>query len=319
MLKHLTSPLLISCLAISGLYLFSACSTSGRTQVDVEYEVPFGPDISVKYDSNPAPSGTATVTGLPPGKCLKTTYTDADGNELPNQPVWTVIDNTGTASGSVPEGAKRYQSSVEDCPPEPEPEPKDADNEEPIPPPPGGSGGLFDPLQIGQADARAAVLVPTFHFFGGDIVPDDSLGAENLSWSMSVRAATQENAATIVSQIVSTGIGAIVPSNVIVTRYSLTIPTVAGARIVTANPDGIDEFTFDLNQGAHYADLASSTNILAYAQGTWDVVETVAPLSAFNNSILPGANWENRADFSWSTTRFEELSTGQLTLTGVND
>jgi hypothetical protein len=319
MLKTLTSPV-VTALLVAGCLTLAACSASGRTQVDVAYDVPFGPDIEVKYDSNPAPAGTGTVTGLPPGKCLKTTYTDSDGNELPDSPVWTPVDGTGTTSGPIPEGAVRYQSSVEDCPPEPEPEPNDVDDETPVPPPTGGSGGsggMFDPLQTGQAGGRT--VLPTFHFFGGTIAPDDTIGAENLSYALSVRATSHAAAEAIASQIIDTGIGAIVPSNVIITRYSLTIPTLAGARIITASPDGIDEFSFDLNQGTFFADLATSTNVLTYAQGTWDVVETVAPLSAFNNSILPGASYENHADFSWSTTRFHGTSTGQLTLSAVND
>lgn len=42
---------------------------------------------------------------------------------------------------------------------------------------------------------------------------------------MSVRATTHAAAEAIVNQIVSTGIGALVPSSVIITRYSLTSTT----------------------------------------------------------------------------------------------
>lgn len=312
MFKHLTSPFLICCLALSSLYLFSACASTGDVEVDAEWDIPLGPKIKYKYKGAPAP-GTGTVEGLPPGKCLKTTFTDEEGNELPGSPVFTPIDDTGTASGPIPEGAVRQQSSVTDCPPDEdeEEEEEEAEGEEPV------GGGMFDPSWIGRSTSPVPSAPSLFHFFGGDIVPDDTIGAENLSYSITVVATTQANAEAVVNGILAGGIGGPVPNSAYITRYNLTIPTVSGARMITANPDGIDEFTFDLNQGAHYADLASGMNVLTYTQGSWDVVETVAPLSAFNNAVLPGASYANHADFSWSTSRFAAISTGQVTLSGT--
>ena len=236
------------------------------------------------------------------GECVEVTWTDSSGAEISTDTIQA--DGSGSASGQVPPGAVRWEAKVADCedPEAPAGIPWEATEHR------AGlaAGGGRTVVHAGPA---YPVEARVFHVFGSPIIPSDDPGETNLSYAFRVIATSFDEAEDLVAPIVAGGIGTPVPEEVEVLLYSTMEAVSGGARLVQAQPGSFEEWTFEFNVGVFLADLF--TNSLHYDVGTWDVVETVIPLSAFDFGILPGATYLNTGAADYRTDRMSEtLSAG---------
>lgn len=279
------------CALVAGLTMYS-CTASGHAKGRGEFNPPFVPPIKWTADVT---IGDYTIDGgaTRANMCVKVIWTGSDGAEISNELLET--DGTGSASGKIPKGAVRWEAKLVKCP-DPEPEKKDT---------------LFDPFSQQDNPVRVAVASKLRYFdvFGASLMPDDSDGANNLTYNFVVRAGSWEHVENLIYPIVVGGIGTPVPSSIEVLAYSTMESGIAGGRFVSALPDTFRDFSFDFNSGAFTADLSSGHNTINYQIGSWDVVEMVIPLSAFDAGFVPGATYSNEGVATFSSDRVRDNTT----------
>jgi len=289
--KRRSSRVLLAITGVVASLAIVACTASGHAEGEGVIDPPFVPPIAWKIS---ATLGEYEIEGGEDhaNKCVKVTWTDKDGAEISSETLET--DGSGSASGQVPAGAVRWEAKVVDCPEEEDEEKTD------------NSGGMFDPFSTQnppQQSSRQAILVSSREFFiyGAPITPSDDDGAMNLTYSFLVRAQNYAHAESLIAPIIAGGVGTPVPASVKVLNFSTMEAGLAGGRLVSAMPGRFQTYTFDFNSGAFYADLASGTNTINYQIGSWDVVEMVIPLSAFDFGFAPGVTYSNDGDATFTT------------------
>lgn len=290
--SSLANRALIGLFAITAGLAAYSCSATGHASGEGEWDLPFVEPITWKADLK---LGKYTIDGgdSRANKCVKVTWSGADGAEISSDTLET--DGSGAASGKIPEGAVRWEAKLVDCP-EPAPKPK---------------GKMFDPLNLQNGPVRLAVAnnLRDFDVFGAQIVPSDDLGANNLTYKFVVRARSWEQVENLISPIVLGGIGTPVPPSVDVISFSTMEAGIAGGRFVSALPATFRDFSFDFNNSAFTADLSSGHNTINYQVGTWDVVEMMIPLSAFDAGFIPGVTYSNEGVMTFSSDKVREDTT----------
>ncbi len=272
----------------------AACTASGHAEGEGEIDPPFVPPIKWKVS---ATLGDYEIDGGEDhaNKCVKVTWTDAEGAEISSETLET--DGSGGASGQVPAGAVRWEAKVVDCPEEEDSSVRKS------------SGGMFDPfgqvVQGVQGPQQQRYAVPTntreFFIYGAPIVPSQADGADNLTYSFLVRAKSYAQAENLIAPIIAGGVGTPVPPSVKVISFSTMEAGLAGGRVMSAMPGTYQDFSFDFNNGAFTADLASGHNTINYQIGSWDVVEMVIPLADFDFGFAPGVTYSNEGSATFTT------------------
>jgi hypothetical protein len=275
-------------LSVVGCLGIAACTAAGHASAEGDIKVPFSPPVSWKASATigefEIDGGTANAS-----KCLKVTWIDATGAEISSDTMET--DGSGTASGQVPAGSVRWEGKLVDCP-KPDPEPED-DNR------------MFNPFS-GQLNFTAGLSNSReFLIYGAPITPSDDAGANNLTYSFVVTASSYAEAEALIAPIIAGGVGTPVPSTVEVISFTTMESNLAGGRVTTSMPGKFENYRFNFNSGAFSADLVSGFNTINYQIGTWDVVEMVIPLSAFDYGFLPGVTYSNEGSSKYTTDRLE--------------
>ncbi len=312
-MKHSTlrRATLASAALLASLALY-ACGASGSIDVVTHIDPPFTPPITIKVSASTDGTKTMTASGGSSiaHKCVEVTYSDAEGNTTGTTTLQA--DGSGMASGQVPPGSVRWSAVVVDCPdPEPEPEPVGGGES--------GSGGdgwfrtpsalsLEAPLQTQQSTAQRWGE-QEFIVQGGPIVP--SADASNLTYFFVVQANSIEEARALTEPILLAGPGATVPSRVEVIHFSTTLATPDGIRILAAQPGEFLSWDLTVNEGTFQADLDSA---LHYQVGSWDVMEALVPIAAFEGGAVPGMIYSNEGELVYSTDRLGGVASGAFRL-----
>lgn len=229
-----------ACLTLASIGLCAAigiaCAGTG-TAVEVK-----GPGIGITVKHN-----VAKFTGsLPPGKCLKVDFLDANGNPtgsatvaLPGQ----CVIPAHSASGNL---------SIVDCPSV-------------------GSG------PSGVAQRRSGPSQDIVDLFGFPVVLDTNDGGRysNAIYHFRVDVTTGGDAFSTIEPILLGGPGTPVPDNVDVVSFTQFVPDDAGGMLVRAADEApFRTFRLDWNTHDAYADLATGTNVVVSHPGNgWEVVE----------------------------------------------
>lgn len=246
--------------AIASLVLY-ACGTTGTVDCTGTFDLPF---IHVGWNSH---SEHFDVTSNQAHTCVTLEWFDEKGNSLGAVSITT--DGSGSAHGNVPPGAQSWELTVAPCP-----------DRELVPPP-------F------QGRERT-----TYFVSGSPLIPDDEIGAVNVTYAFQVDASSPDEVQSIVHDVLARGIGARVPSSLEVQYFATLTRTPDGARLVQAQPGRFTTWQLDFNQGAFTADLDHCDR---FALGEWDVVTIEIPISAFDYGFIPGALHTNGGATSFQT------------------
>ena len=298
-LREPTRLLVFVATLLLGLCL-NACSVTGAAETRGKVKIPgmdpftyvakVGNDGSVKVDGGPGNAGL----------CLSVVFYDAKGNETGRLEMQ--LDGNGKASGSMPAGTARWQVEIVECDDTPPTKPHEVGPQQATT---GASPGSLP--GAAQAAPRRAIG-RTYLLWGAPIVPDDSFGVQNLTYTFRVRAADADRARSLVQPLIAGGIGTPIPHSVEVLTFATVETALGGARYVQAMPGTFEALDFALNGGAFSTSLSS---MLRYQVGEWDVAETMIPLSAFDFGFVPGATYSNAGAASFKTDRLAEPLAGE--------
>jgi hypothetical protein len=280
-----------------------ACGSTGQAHGEIVIPVPFSDDIRIEFFVSTTGEKTFDVNAGPnhAGKCFKITWLDEDGNEISTSEGTT--DNNGFITGSVPDEATQFEGELARCP-------------QPDTGKQAGSAKMLEPpveqdvvrARSGQStDLLDSAGLTSFLVFGGPLMPDDDPGKDNLAFGFRVLAADSARAEALLDPVLQGGIGSAVPRSVEVLRWTTMESIPGGSRLTTALPGQFEVWAFDFNDGVYTADLQSNTT--RYAVGSWDVVETNIPISAFDQGVVPGAVYTNRGSLAHKTDRMPAIRT----------
>jgi hypothetical protein len=182
-----------------------ACGTTGRVTstgtIDPPFLDPIEFTVSVGNDGRRFHVDGGAGRAY---RCVKVTWIDSTGAEMSTELIQA--DASGSASGQIPDGAKRWKAQVVTCPP-----PAKQDDEEDT----GSDGMPFGPQVSGSQRASGVAartdILRDFYIWSAPIVPSDDPGANNLTYSFLVRATSWSQAEDLIAPIVAGGIGTPVP------------------------------------------------------------------------------------------------------------
>lgn len=242
---------------VAALCVIWACSTPVKIGIKAKG---LGIELEVAVDAAGNPITNATGA-LAPGKCLRITYTGADGASLGQ----AVISVPG--SFPIPDGAVKQSFEIVDCP---------------EPPALTGPGTL--PL-----DANRAHALPTWReVYTMPITLASSAGAfqRGVICHARVRCLPTQDPLQMLQPILLAGPGVAVPATIDVLFLAEVTPFMTDARVRVAARSPILDMNFEWNDTQNFADLASGTNAVSVTlPNGWHAVDVAVPAHAFRQHI----------------------------------
>lgn len=230
-------------LALAGMLTLSGCVTttdggSGASWPPIQAEVRIGIGGS---------KTTELGGSIAPGKCIRITYTGADGAVLQSVTVGV------PGSAQVPSGAVRQMLEIVDCP--------DATGPGPIGP--GPALALRVPPGGGWAEVFSYPIAANELFFGGPVC------------HARVLCGPGQDPHELLRPVLAAGPGAPLPPNVDVRFFAEAVVGATGATLRFAARDSITSLRFDWNGVAGFADSTAGVNAIPVSlPNGWNAIET---------------------------------------------